>query len=302
MIRRFFIFVATLTCAIAGPYPGAAGTAGSDAVSKDDPAIKAWASGHLDYDWGANVSSTWRIPSKAYGAATEDVFDIVCLGDSGKITMYFPHPIKDGAGADFAVFENSFSNTFLELAFVEVSSDGTNFFRFPNDSLTPSATNSIDATNLSGLAGKHRGGYGTPFDLAMLEASPSLDKSNVRFVRLIDIFGNGSAKDSSGDPIYDPYPNTGSAGFDLDAIGVIHQNDGGFRMLRAVFTAAGFEIEWQSNPGRSYRVERSLGSLGNWQQVQVLSGQVDRGSTVVIAPIPAGEGSCFWRVVALDGP
>ena len=301
MIRFAFLFIATIAGAIAGPYPGAAGTAGSDAVSKDDPAIKAWASGHRDYDWGTNVTSTWRIPSKAYGAATEDVFDIVCLGDSGTITMYFPHPIKDGGGADFAVFENSFSNTFLELAFVEVSSDGINFFRFPNDSLTPSATNSIDPTNLSGLAGKYRGGYGTPFDLAVLEASPLLDKGNVRFVRLVDILGNGTVKDSSGGSIYDPHPNTGSAGFDLDAIGVIHQNDGDFRMLRAFPVASGFEIEWQSNPGTSYRVERSIGSLGNWLEVQVLPGRTDGGSTMVTVPAPAGEESCFWRVVSIDG-
>jgi hypothetical protein len=301
MTRFTVFFISTIAGAIAGPYPGAAGTTGSDAVPKDDPAIKAWASGHLDYEWGANVSSTWRTPAKAYGAATEDVFDIVCLGDSGKITLYFPHPIKDGAGADFAVFENSFSNTFLELAFVEVSSDGVNFFRFPNDSLTPAATNSIDATNLSGLAGKHRGGYGTPFDLAVLDDSPLLDRGNVRFVRLIDILGNGTVKDSSGGSIYDPYPNTGSAGFDLDAIGVIHQNDGDFRMLRSLPVAAGFEIEWESNPGTGYRVERSVGSLGNWQQVQILPGRTDGGSTIITVPIPAGEDRCFWRVVETDG-
>jgi hypothetical protein len=300
MIRSAFLVIAAIASAVAGPYPGAAGTPGSDAIPKDDPAIKAWATGHLDYEFGAEVSSTWRTPAKAYGPATEDVFDIVCLGDSGKITMYFPHPIKDGEGADFAVFENSFSNTFLELAFVEVSSDGINFFRFPNDSLTPAATNSIDATNLSGLAGKHRGGFGTPFDLAALEASPLLDKGNVRFLRLIDILGNGTAKDSSGGSIYDPHPNVGSAGFDLDAIGVIHQNDGDFQMLRAVPVVAGFEIEWQSNPGTSYRVEHSIGSLGNWQQVQILPGRTDRGSTIVTAPVPAGEAVCFWRVVALD--
>jgi hypothetical protein len=297
MTRFFLTFIGMIACALAGPYPGVAGSAGSDAIWKDDPAIKAWASGHLDYDLGGNVSTTWRTPAKAYGHATEDVMDIVCLGDNGKITMYFPRPIQDGAGADFAVFENSFSDTFLELAFVEVSSDGINFFRFPNDSLTPALSSSINATNLSGLAGKYRGGYGTPFDLAVLDASPLLDKGNVRFVRLIDILGNGTVKDSSGGSIYDPYPNTGSPGFDLDAIGVLHQNDGAFRMLRAVPVGAGFEIEWQSNPGTSYRVERSLGSLGNWQQVQTQAARVDRGSTVLSVPIPVGEERCFWRVV-----
>jgi hypothetical protein len=299
MIRLLFISVATIACAEAGPYPGAAGTAGSDAIHMDDARFVSWARGHVDYVWGTDVTSNWRNPAKAYGKATEDVMDIVCLGDNGKITMYFPHSIKDGAGADFAVFENSFSVTptgFFELAFVEVSSDGVHFFRFPSDSLTPAATNAIDPSNVNGLAGKYPAGYGTPFDLAVLEASPLLDKGAVRFVRLIDILGNGSVKDSSGDSIYDPFPNTGSAGFDLDAIGVIHQNDGDFRMLRGVPVAGGFEIEWESNPATSYRVERSTG-MGGWQQVVVLSGRVERGSTVVTVPAPGGEQRCFWRVV-----
>ena len=300
MIRLLVIFLASVAAGFAGPYPGAAGTAGSDAVWKDEPAFVAWASGHLDYVWGQNVSSSWRTPAKAYGKATEDVFDIVCLGDNGKITIYFPHPIKDGPGPDFAVFENSFSPTFLELAFVEVSSDGVNFFRFPNDSKTPAATNSIDPTNLSGLAGKYVGGYGTPFDLSVLEASALLDKRNIRFVRLIDILGNGSAKDSDGGPIYDPYPNVGSAGFDLDAIGVIHQNDGAFRMLRSVVAGTTIQLEWESNPGTSYRVERSIGSLGGWQPVQVLAGVTTAGSTVLSVPVPPGEEACFWRVAEVE--
>ena len=41
-------------------------------------------------------------------------------------------------------------------------------------------------------------------------------------IRLIDIVGDGSATDASGDPIYDPFPTVGSAGFDLDAVAVIH--------------------------------------------------------------------------------
>ena len=306
MMMRFTIaLLATTAAALAGPYPGAPNTQGvtTDAIGKESPLFVAWAKGHLDYVWGTNVSSSWRTPAKAYGKATEDVMDIVCLGDNGKITMYFPHPIKDGAGADFAVFENSFSITptgFFELAFVEVSSDGVNFFRFPSDSLTQAVTNSIDPTNVSGLAGKYPAGYGTPFDLAVLAASPLLDKGNIRFVRLIDILGNGTIKDSSGDPIYDPYPNTGSAGFDLDAIGVIHQNDGDFRMLESVVAGANVQLKWESNPGTSYRVERSIGSLSGWQPVQVLPGVTAGGSTTLSVPVPTGESACFWRVVGVE--
>ncbi len=35
--------------------------------------------------------------------------------------------------------------------------------------------------------------------------------------------GDGSYLDTWGNIIYDPYPTTGSAGFDLDAIGVLNQ-------------------------------------------------------------------------------
>lgn len=298
MIHRISFLLFLAAPAIAGPYPGAAGTTGSDAVSKDDPRFVQWASGHLDYVSGANVVSSWRTPAKAYGPATGDVFDIVCLGDEGRITLYFPHPIMDGDGVDFAVFENSFSNTFLELAFVEVSSDGLNFARFPSASLTPSATNSIDPTNLSGLAGKHRGGYGTPFDLAALGAVPGLDTRNVRFVRLIDILGDGSSKDSGNRPIYDPYPTTGSPGFDLDAIGVIHRNDGDFPVVRCGIIGASFEIEWASNPGNQYRIERSV-DCAEWFTVQNVPADPADGATTFSVAKPA-DTKFFWRVVRID--
>ena len=45
---------------------------------------------------------------------------------------------------------------------------------------------------------------------------------DVRWVRLVDIVGDGSCTDSFGRVIYDPYPTEGSAGFDLDAVGVIN--------------------------------------------------------------------------------
>ena len=51
---------------------------------------------------------------------------------------------------------------------------------------------------------------------------PDLDLTRVTHVRLVDIVGDGASTDASGDPIYDPFPTEGSAGFDLDAVGVIH--------------------------------------------------------------------------------
>ena len=41
-------------------------------------------------------------------------------------------------------------------------------------------------------------------------------------MRILDIVGDGTYLDTSGNPIYDLYPTTGSGGFDLDAVAVIH--------------------------------------------------------------------------------
>jgi hypothetical protein len=168
--------------------------------------------------------------------------DVVSLGDGGRITLGFATPIANGPGADFAVFENGLSvggNVFAELAYVEVSSDGTNFFRFPSVSLTPTDTQvgsfgTIDPTNVHNLAGKDIANVGTGFDLTDLAGvSPSLNVNDITAVRLIDVVGRiapiaGSytpSMDSASpsDIINDPYPTAfASGGFDLDAVGVIN--------------------------------------------------------------------------------
>ena len=239
------------------PYADVVGTATTTAVAKDDAAIVAWATTVASYTAGTNVDPVWQDATKGLGAAEGTSFNIVCLGRGGEITLEFQQPIIDGTGADFAVFENSFSNQFLELAWVEVSSDGIHFLRFPNFSQTPSPVGgfgTIDAKKIHGFAGKYRAGYGTPFDLAEIRAAhaaslldsslfPSsysadllanfdeVDFDNIRYIRLIDVVGDGSQysalrfTENQGSIIYDPYPTTGSAGFDLDAVAVIHQLD-----------------------------------------------------------------------------
>jgi hypothetical protein len=159
---RSLLFIAGATLAgfvHAGPYAPAAGQPGSTAVSGNDASIAGWATGYLNYLPGPNVSSAFKTPQNALGPANPS--STVSLGDNGVITLTFGGAIFNGAGADFAVFENSFSDTFLELAWVEVSSDGSHFFRFPGFSNTArpvSSFGSIDSTNIDGLAGKYRGG------------------------------------------------------------------------------------------------------------------------------------------------
>ena len=140
-------------------------------------------------------------------------------------------------------FENGFLNTanneeaFLELAFVEVSSDGVNFFRFPATSLTqttqqisgtgaPGTGDYINARQINNLAGKYISKYGTPFDLEEMKNSSGLDVNNVTHVRLVDVIGSiggHSSKDKEMNVINDPYVTAfPTGGFDLDAVAVLH--------------------------------------------------------------------------------
>ena len=229
------------SAAYAGPFPPAAGLPTSTAIAANDPAIAGWASNYSEYIVGTNVDLQFQTPNLALGSAGNSsgnnngfIFDIVSLGNNGSITLSFDQAITNGDGADFLVFENSFSDTFLELAFVEVSSNGIDFVRFDNISLTAApvgAFGNIDTTNIFGYAGKYRGGFGTPFDLQDLAdkvaSNPSLNINYISHIRIIDINGDGSSADSLAppagpNPIYDPSPSFGSAGFDLDAVAAMY--------------------------------------------------------------------------------
>ena len=217
--------------AAAGPFAPAAGQPNSTAIPmpvdpNDDSVFVGWADGWCDYILGTNVDVQWQTPEKALGPAKGIYYDIVFLGRGGQITLTFSTPIANGPGWDFAVFENSQNDTFLELGYVEVSSDGVNFVRFDNYSQTESlvgAFGTVDPTNITGYCSKYRQGYGTPFDLNDLAGRSGLDITAVTHVRIVDIPGDGSCLDTEGKPIYDPYPCTGSAGVDLEAIGVLNQ-------------------------------------------------------------------------------
>ncbi len=211
-------------------YSPAAGQEGSTAVAMGDPSIVGWATAVESIVYGEEVGDSWKNPDKALGAANGTSFDIVSLGRGGEIVLSFDPPIVNGEGYDFAVFENGFSDTFLELGFVEVSSDGETFLRFDGAYLGESEIGgfgSLDTTQVGSLAGKYKQGYGDPFDLEVFKnrsemLSGSVDLQNIQYVKIVDIIGDGSETDSFGRTIYDPYPTVDSAGFDLDAVGVLN--------------------------------------------------------------------------------
>lgn len=240
MKKIFLLYSMFLALPAVAQFAPQAGLSGSTAISKSDARFVDWAA-------TCTIQRGWQdIANHSFGRASlgtdADVIGkadnfVVSLGDSGIAVLTFNGVIYNGPGADFAVFENGFPNpsnpeeAFLELAFVEVSSDGVQYTRFPASSNTgapqvPAAGVYMDARKINNLAGKYIGNYGTPFDLDELKGSPGLDIDNVTHVRIVDVVGsvgtNGS-RDKNENLINDPYPTPfPSSGFDLDAVGVIH--------------------------------------------------------------------------------
>lgn len=148
------------------------------------------------------------------GGAGKGSLDVLSLGRSGTITVGFGGgAIHDGEGPDFIVFENAFNaggnpeNPFKELGEVSVSADGETWATFACRK---------DAYPYDGCAGWHpvlagsepgidafdpAEAGGDPFDLA------DVGLQTARFVRITDLSNAGAG---------------GSAGFDLDAITVVH--------------------------------------------------------------------------------
>ncbi len=166
------------------------------------------------------------------------------LGVGGSLTLGFDVTLTDGRGADFIVFENPFlfgGRSFAEVMYVEVSSNGTDFARFPTAYTGPNKSGGAFALSyiphFSGFAGTtpvYAGSStkidpqdvveagGDAFDLADLALHSLVKAGKVKLaaitqIRLVDVVA-GTSKDSSGRVVWDP--TSGSA--DVEAIAVIH--------------------------------------------------------------------------------
>jgi len=256
-----------LVLAPAAPYTDP-GIPGFDPLAPGhiNPIFRGWAVDWTAYQ-PARVSQAYADPAQALGPVTGNALDVVSLGEvpesamdtntlPGWITLVFgdpndshdPRHIRNGAGDDFVVFENGFTSAYsvqtsgsvagqllAELAYIEVSTNGRDYVRFPSLSLVDQAVGpygTLDPNRVTFLAGKHPNGYGlclgTAFDLEALATCPEvldgrIDLQDIRFVRVVDIPGSGAFTDSTGHPIYDQWPTTGSGGFDLEAVGVLQE-------------------------------------------------------------------------------
>jgi hypothetical protein len=241
-----------------------------------NPIFRGWATEVVSYQPAPGLDAQWSDPNMALGPVTGSNVDIVSLGDldqqqisqgspPGHITLLFSEPIRQGDGYDFVVFENGFVSSanwgngsvagqmFAELGYVEVSSNGENFVRFPAVSMTAEPVDfsfgTIEISSVYNLAGKHPNSQGictgTPFDLREIADDPDVvsglvDINDIKYVRIVDIPGSGDFYDeamlhidpntrpgwdyyANNHPIYDAWLTWGSGGLDLEAIGVLKE-------------------------------------------------------------------------------
>ncbi len=219
-------------------FPPAAGLPGSTAIPSNSIYIDEWVDEVEVIRGPMDISQpSLGLASIGDADAAEGPSDpgVVSLGDGGQAIITLSSSISNHEGFDFAVFENGFSADFLELAFVEVSSDGENYFRFPSFSNTSTEEqigpfNILDATYIHNLAGKYESQFGTPFDLMDLDTVLGLDISSITHIKIIDVVGSVqevyASYDSQGNIINDPWPTAfESSGFDLESVAILLENE-----------------------------------------------------------------------------
>ncbi len=204
----------------------------------------AYATKVVAYDTNNQAGGGIFKPTNALGAPVASSTAVHSLGVGGFLTLGFAVTITDGPGADLLVFENPFAiangQIFAEAVFVEVSSNGTDFARFPTRYQGPATSGGSFATGWAGwYAGfggikPSNGGQpgvdnfdvvqagGDAFDLADLRnhrlvLNNKVDLRKITQVRLVDVVA-GTSKDSAGRTIQDP--TAGSA--DINAVAALH--------------------------------------------------------------------------------
>ncbi len=191
--------------------------------------------------------------------------------------------LKDTAAGSIA------GQMFAELGYVEVSSNGKDFVRFLSVSLTPELVGpygTIEISHVYNLVGKHPNAdglcTGTPFDLREIAGdrdvvSGVVDVNNINYVRIVDIPGSGDFGDEGmtqvdpaswpywdnyvkNHPIYDAWVTFGSGGVDLEAIGVLEEQeysaDINLDGVVDIFDFALLVSAWQSHFGQANWIAR----------------------------------------------
>lgn len=286
------------------------------AIHVYDTRISQWAT-------GCTVERGWlNIADKSLGYASAGIDqnatgsvvtgNIVSLGDSGVAVLTFADPIRNVDGPDFAVFENGFlhptdsSLAFLELAFVEVSSDGINYVRFPaayngQDTAQVGNFTYVNGHDYVNLAGRYIQGYGTPFDLEALRESAMVDIDHITHVRIVDVIGSVDpaigSKDAAGRMINDPYATVfASGGFDLSGVAVLNAAPNSI-----VKNSDHYNISLSPNPATNNVVINIDGLPAFYYQIvningaTVKQGNSESGTNIGVSALPAGVYYCILK-------
>lgn len=152
-------------------------------------------------------------PEILYGAPYFSMLDTVSIGNEGIIDIELGgYEIVNDEGPDFIVFENPF-NTWSERAQVWVSENGIDYVAYPCDPFDPNETyvgcagvTPINYSNSESILLDPTTSGGDVFDLA------TVGLLRARFVRIVDL---RTCLD-------DELCTSGEAGFDLDAMAVVH--------------------------------------------------------------------------------
>ena len=331
-MRKFLLILMVMVpVAVWAQFAPAQDKPGTTAMHADSSAFVAWATGCVAEPGPMNITNpSAGLAGQGWPASNvigfpEGTMGVTCLGDGGQATVTFASPICNREGPDFAVFENGFANQgnpdmwFLELGFVEVSSDGVNFFRFPALSMVQTETQiggmgCIDPAQIHNVASKYGAMYGTPFDLDEVPDDPLLDKDNITHVRIVDVIGNIDPEyctyDSQGHIVNDPWPTPfNSSGFDLDAVGVIHDLDHYVPEINlvAVVDSVDVNLTWNepSIAPEQYIITRNGEEIATTSDLEYLDEDLPDGTytycVVAVYPTMQSEPVCQTVVVFIDG-
>ncbi len=268
----------------------------------------------------------------------EGSFDVATLGVGGSVTLELGNRCVDGTGTDLLVCENPFlvgggSTAFIEACFVEVSSDGTHFARFPtrygglpgpflpftgNPPSWYSGFGGVHPVRTNPAAGidpqdiVHAGG--DAFDLANLAGHPevlsgNVDLLDIAWVRLVDIDA-GQAFDDAGTTIWDCGIDSISSA-DIDAVVALNSDANvaqGRPLVELSLDATGFLWLQASDPDGIKDFKNGLSASIDGTEIPfsallpfLVLVQFDAfGFTFVTGPVPPGAFALELRVGATD--
>ncbi|MHC4845819.1 MAG: hypothetical protein ACYTCU_06630 [Planctomycetota bacterium] len=264
--------------------------------------------------------------------------DVYTLGVGGSVTYELDSSVVNAAGADLVVCENPFLvvgtvTSFVEAMFVEVSTNGTDFARFPTtyvgDDGPFAPTIGLPPAWYAGFAGVMPvfanpltgfdpldvvAGGGDAFDLAELLDHPlvldeKIDLDEINYVRLVDV-ASGVEMDSFGTLVWDAGLDS-LASADIDAIVAVNSQAnqvGGRPRVEMTLDNGWLTIEIEDDNGLN-DIKAGLKASVNGLPLPFftmlpyffITELTDDRLVLFTGPIPSGQFGAVLKVGAVDG-